>query len=91
MGIVLCVVVTVCGVIYVFIKNRLKKKYYLDFIFINLYFVKYYSDSKLRKLPVLCNVTVNLETRISKLGVVLFHNNSYIRCPLFFTGSSAFY
>ena len=64
-------------------------KYYLDFIFINLYFLKYYLDSKLGKLPILSPVTVNLENSISKLGRVLFHNISYIRCPLFFTKSSA--
>ena len=66
-------------------------KYYLDFIFINLQFVlfKYYLDSKLGKLPILSTVTVNLETSISKLGRVLFHNNSYVRFPLFFTESSA--
>ena len=38
---------------------------------------------------ILCTVTVNLETSISKLGRVLFHNNSYVRCPLCFTKSSA--
>ena len=64
-------------------------KYYLDFIFINLYFVKYYLDFKLGKLHILCTITVNLETSISKLGRVLFHNNSNIRDPLFFTESSA--
>ena len=64
-------------------------KYYLDFVFIKLYFVKYYLDSKLGKVHILCTVTVNLETSISKLGRVLFHNKSYIRCPLFFTESSA--
>ena len=37
----------------------------------------------------LCPVTENLETSISKLGRVLFHNNSFIRCPLFFTESSS--
>ena len=63
--------------------------YYLDFTFINLYFVKYYLDSKLGKLPTLCTVTVNLETSTCKLGRVIFQNNSYIRCPLFFTESSA--
>ena len=40
-------------------------KYYLDFVFINFYFVKYYLDSKLEKLHILCTVTVNLETSIS--------------------------
>ena len=64
-------------------------KYYLDFVFINLYFVKYYLDSKLGKLPLLCTVTVNMGTSISNLGRVLFHNNSYIRSTLFFTKSSA--
>ena len=58
-------------------------KYYLDFVFINLYFVKYYIDSKLGKLHIFCGMTVNLETSISKLGKVLFHNNSYIRSTLF--------
>ena len=57
-------------------------KYYLDFVFINLYFVKYYLDSKLGKLPLLCTVTVNM-------GRVLFHINSYIRSTLLFTKSSA--
>ena len=61
--------------------------YYLDFVFINLCFVKYYLDSKLGKLPILCTVTVNLETSISMLGRVLFHNNSYVRSTLFFTKS----
>ena len=55
----------------------------------NLYFVKYYLDSKLGKLPLLCTVTVNMGTNISKLGRVLFHNNSYIRSTLFFTNSPA--
>ena len=64
-------------------------KYYLDFVFIHLYFVKYYLDSKLEKLPILCTVTVNFETGISRLGRVLFHNNSYVRCPLFLTESFA--
>ena len=64
-------------------------KYYLDFVFINLYFVKYYLDSKLGKLPLLCTVNVNLGTSISKLGRVLFHINSYIRSTLLFTKSSA--
>ena len=40
-------------------------------------------DSMLGKLPLLFTVTVNLETIISKLGKVLFHNNSYIRWLLF--------
>ena len=57
-------------------------KYYLDFVFINLYFVKYYLDSKSGKLPILCTVTVNLDTSISKLGRVFFHNNSYVRSTL---------
>ena len=60
-------------------------KYYLDFVFINLYFVKYYLNSKLEKLHVLCTVAVNLESSVSNLGRVLFHNNSYIRPSLFFT------
>ena len=64
-------------------------EYYLDFVYISLYFVNYYLDSKLGKLHILCTVTVNLETSISKLGRVLFHNNSYARCPLFFTESFA--
>ena len=64
-------------------------KYYLDFVFINLYSVKYYLDSKLGKLPTRFTGTVNLETSICKLGRVLFHNNSYVRCPLCFTESSA--
>ena len=56
--------------------------------------MKYYLDSKLGKLHILCTVTVNLEfsiikKKLSKLGRVLFHNNSYVRCPLFFTESSA--
>ena len=59
-------------------------KYYLDLVFINLYFVKYYLDSKLGKLHIKCTVTVNLETSISRLGRVLFHNNSYVLCTLFF-------
>ena len=50
-------------------------KYYLDFIFVILYFVKYFLDSKFGKLHILCTVTVNVKTSISKLGV-LFHNNS---------------
>ena len=50
--------------------------------------VKYYLDSKFGKLHTLCTVTVKLETSKSKLGRVLFHNNSYVRCPLFFTESS---
>ena len=29
-------------------------------------------------------VTVNLETSICKLGRILFHKKSYVRCPLFF-------
>ena len=53
-------------------------KYYLDFVLMNLYIVKYYLDSKLGKLPILCIVTVNMETSISKLGRVLFRNNSYV-------------
>ena len=66
-------------------------KYYLDFVFINLYFLKYYSDSKLGKLLIPGTVTVNLETGISrKLGRVLFRNNSYIRFPLFSTESFTF-
>ena len=63
-------------------------KYYLDFVFINLYFVKYYLDSKLGKPSILYTVTVNLETSISKLGRVLFHNNSYIRHALFLHNNS---
>ena len=62
-------------------------KYYLDFCIHEPYFVKYYLDSKLGKLPLLCTVTVNMGTSISKLGRVLFHNNSYIRSTLFFTNS----
>ena len=53
-------------------------KYYLDFVFINLYFVKYYLDSKLRKLRIHFNVSVNLKTSTSKLGSVLSHNISYV-------------
>ena len=64
-------------------------KYYLDFVFINLYFVKYYLDSKSGKLPILFAVVVNLETSISKLGRVFVQNSSYVRCPLIFTESSA--
>ena len=64
-------------------------KYYLDIVFINLYFVKYYLDSKLGKLPLLCTVTVKMGTSISKLGRVLFHINSCIRSTLLFTKSSA--
>ena len=60
-------------------------KNYLDFVFINL--VKYHLDSKAGKLPILCTVIVNLETSKFKLGRVLFHKNSYIRCPLCFTES----
>ena len=64
-------------------------KYYLDFLFVSLYFVKYYLDSKLGKLSIRCTVIVNLETIISKLGRVLFHNNSYLKFALFVTESSA--
>ena len=45
------------------------------------------SRSKLGKLPLLCTVSVNLETSISKVGRVLFHNNSYGRSNLSFTKS----
>ena len=62
---------------------------YLDFVFINLYFVKYYLDSKLGKFHILFTVTVNLETSVSKLGRVLFHNNFYTRCNLIFTTSKS--
>ena len=50
--------------------------------------IRYHLNSMSGKLHVLCTVTVNLKTSISKLGRVLFHNNSYIRCPLVFTESS---
>ena len=66
-------------------------KYYLDFTFITLYFVKYYLDSMLGKLHIVCTLTVNLETSICNLGRILFHNNSQVRCPLFFTELSAFF
>ena len=62
-------------------------KYYLDFVFINLYLIRYYLDSKLGKLPILCTVSVNMETSIPKLGRVLFNNTSYVRTTLFFTKS----
>ena len=34
-------------------------------------------------------MTVNLKNSISKLGRILFHNNSYVRWPFIFTESSA--
>ena len=55
------------------------QRYYLDFVFSNLYFVKYNLDFKLGKLTIFLfsvAVTVNLGTSKSKLGRVLFHNNS---------------
>ena len=48
-----------------------------------------YSIYLLSKLHILFSVTVNLETIISKLGRLLFHNNSYIMSTLFFAKSSA--
>ena len=66
-----------CSLQQYFAKNHLRSKlgmvfylpkYNLDFVFINFYFVKYYLDSKLGKIPILCTVSVNMKTSISKLG-----------------------